>query len=356
VNDPTWTRPPRPSSPPTPRGTIYRSAGSPAREPARRLPPADLVSRRTRTGRRILGRLALVALLVLGGTAGIVVAGKHLGAAAHAGRTAGGTAGTISGTDGPAAPAPVTGDAGSTGSAQPSPATGGALLAPHPVNVRVDGFMSWALMDRQTGTVTGSANYTSGTSTTESMIKIWIAADYLRRQAAGGSPGQQRLNELTTMIRDSDDQAAEDIYRLGGGNAVVNRMISICGLTDTTLVNGWWSKTEITARDATRLGLCVADGRAAGRTWTPWILTQMRQVRGEGRFGIIDALPAGVAAATAIKNGWTLINDDGDWHIACLAVQNQWILAVLTRYDGSHGLTYGANVCADVTRQLITGP
>ncbi|HEV7896235.1 MAG TPA: hypothetical protein VGP31_00095, partial [Planosporangium sp.] len=199
--------------------------------------------------------------------------------------------------------------------------------------------------------------HTSATSSTESMIKIWIAADYLRLQAAGGrAPSRQRLDELTAMIRDSDDRAAEDIYRLDGGDDVVNRMISTCRLTDTTVVDGWWSKTQMSARDATRLGLCVADGRAAGRTWTPWILTRMRQVRGEGRFGIVDALPADVAAGTAIKNGWTLINDDGDWHIACLAVQDRWILAVLTRYDGSRGLAYGATVCADVTRQLMAGP
>jgi hypothetical protein len=188
------------------------------------------------------------------------------------------------------------------------------------------------------------------------MIKAWIAADYLRLQAAGGrTPSGQRLNELTTMIRDSDDQAAQDIYRLDGSDTVVKRMISTCRLTDTTVVNGWWSRTQITARDATRLGLCVADGRAAGRTWTPWLLTQMRQVRGEGRFGIIDALPASVSAGTAVKNGWTLIQEDGDWHVACLAIQDQWVLSVLTRYDGSRGLAYGATVCADVTRQLMAG-
>jgi hypothetical protein len=227
--------------------------------------------------------------------------------------------------------------------------------APRPVSVNADGFLSWALMDRQTGRVTGSANQATATSSTESMIKIWIAADYLRLQAVSGrQPSQQRLDELATMIRDSDNEAARNVYQLDGSDDVVNRMISICGLGDTTVVDGTWSQTQITARDATRLGLCVADGRAAGPTWTPWILAQMRQVRGEGRFGIIDALPAKVAATTGIKNGWTLV-DDGDWHVACLAIQDQWILAVLTRYDGSRGLAYGAGVCADVTRQLITG-
>ncbi|MGC9665958.1 serine hydrolase [Planosporangium sp. 12N6] len=248
---------------------------------------------------------------------------------------------------------PPAGGAAPSGSATPDPKP---LLVSRPVNLDVDGFLSWALLDRRTGTVTGSANHTSATSSTESMIKVWISADYLRLQAAkGATPSKQRLDELTDMIVDSDNEAASDIYQLDGGNAVVNRMIAICGLTGTTVVSGWWSKTQVTARDATRLGLCVADGRAAGPVWTSWILDRMRQVRGEGRFGIVDALPADVAATTAIKNGWTPIYDEGNWHIACLAVRDDWILAVLTRYEESRGLSYGADVCAEVTRQLMAG-
>lgn len=234
------------------------------------------------------------------------------------------------------------------------PPVGVPMLTPRRVSVGVDGFVSWALLDRRTGAISGSANHASATSSTESMIKIWIAADHLRlAEATGHTPSRQRLDELVTMIRDSDNEAADDIYELDGGNDVVDRMISTCGLTDTTVADGRWSRTQTTARDAVRLGRCVADGRAAGHAWTPWILTQMRKVRGEGRFGIIDALPLGLADTTAIKNGWTLVGDDGDWHVACLAVQERWILAVLTRYDGSHSLSYGAGVCADVTRQLM---
>ncbi|NJC84374.1 serine hydrolase [Planosporangium mesophilum] len=228
------------------------------------------------------------------------------------------------------------------------------VLTPRTVSVDVDGFLAWALLDRRTGTISGSANYATATSTTASMIKIWIAADHLRlAEADGHPPSRQRLDELTTMIRDSDNEAADDVYQLDGGNDVVNRMISTCGLTDTTVVDGRWGQTQITARDAVRLGLCVADGRAAGHAWTPWILTQMRKVRGEGRFGIIDALPSRVADTTAIKNGWTVVDADGEWHVACLGVQDRWILAVLTRYDASRSLGYGAGVCADVTRQLL---
>jgi Beta-lactamase enzyme family len=242
---------------------------------------------------------------------------------------------------------------------QPAPPP--PLLQARPVNISTPGLLAWALLDRLTNQMTGSANYTTATNTTESMVKAWIASDYLRRlETAGQQPTAARLAELTRMIRDSDDAAAQDIYRISGGNAVINRLIAMCGLTDTTVFSGWWSKTKLTARDAVRMGQCVADGRAAGAKWTRWILGEMRQVRGSvaeepngGRWGIIDALPPDVAKVTSIKNGWTLIYADGLWHMNCLAIHEDWILAVLVRFPGSLGKQHGANLCKGVTEQLM---
>jgi hypothetical protein len=143
-------------------------------------------------------------------------------------------------------------------------------------------------------------------------------------------------------------------------------MISMCGLTDTTWYDGWWSRTEMSPLDAVRLGRCVADGTAAGPTWTPWVLAQMRAVQGGvedqqettggGRWGIIDGVPAAEAGALAIKNGWTAIGSDGDWHVNNLAISDDWVLAVMVRYPIAKGLQYGADVCSTLARQVITGP
>jgi hypothetical protein len=233
-------------------------------------------------------------------------------------------------------------------------------LAPAPVNVPTNWFMSWALLDRHTGNMVGSPNYTTGTNTTESMIKAWISSDYLR-SLGDKQPSQQRLAELTRMIRDSDDDAAQDIYRINGGNAVIKRAITTCGLTDSTIRSGWWSGTKVTARDAVRLGNCVADGRAAGPKWTGWVLNEMRQVRGDvseepngGHWGIVDGLPPDLAKDVSIKNGWTMLYADGQWHVNCLAIHDDWVLAVLTRYPSQQGKAYGAGLCKQVTQQLVT--
>jgi hypothetical protein len=249
---------------------------------------------------------------------------------------------------------------------RPSPSPVPPTLEAGPVSVKVSGFFSWALLDRDTGAIAGSKNI-AATNSTESMIKAWIVSDYLRRQAASGkTPSSTRLAQASRAIRDSDDNAAQSLYVAGGGNAVVSRMISICKLTDTKIYSGWWSRTQISARDTVRMGNCVADGRAAGPRWTTWVLTEMTKVRGTtaakdqhattggGRWGIIDGLPKQIVQqGVSIKNGWTLIGADGNWHVNCLAIGQNWVLAVLMRYPGSKGLQYGASVCKSVARQLV---
>src|SRR5262245_43090072 len=221
---------------------------------------------------------------------------------------------------------------------------------------------AYSLLNRSTGAVVGSANMSSFRNTTESMIKPWIAADYLRTQAAAGkTPSSTVLNEIKLMIIDSNDDMAEKYYRANGRTSVTNRLVSICKLSNVKIVPYWWALTEMSARDGIRYGQCLADGRAAGPKWTQWLLTTMTQVRGGvkdqisttkqgGRWGIIDGLPASVASATSIKNGWTP-HDDG-WHINCLAVHAQFILVVEMRHPSS--LQAGADYCAKVARQVVT--
>jgi hypothetical protein len=255
---------------------------------------------------------------------------------------------------------------GKSPSPKPSPSPVPPTLQVRPVSVPVSGgFLSWALMDRKTGAIAGSPNITA-TNSTESMIKAWIVSDHLRPGAAAGkTPSAGTLASASRAIRDSDDKAAQSLYNKGGRNAVVARLITTCKLTDTKVYSGWWSRTRISARDAVRMGNCIADGRAAGPKWTKWVLSEMAQVRGTaaakdqrgtsggGRWGIIEGLPKEILAqGVSIKNGWTLVAD-GKWHINCLAISKDWVLAVLMQYPGAKGLPYGASLCKSVTQQLV---
>jgi hypothetical protein len=239
------------------------------------------------------------------------------------------------------------------------------ILKAGPVTVSHKGFWSWSLLDRNTNQLTGSPNMSTQTNSTESMIKVWIVADFLRRTAeAGQTPSQARLKQASAAIRNSDDNAAQSLWNAGGGAPVGKRLVQTCGLTETK-PQARWAYTQISARDAVRMGLCIGDGRAAGPKWTEWVLNEMRNVRGGvkdqppgfcctggGHWGIIDGLPTNIAKDVSIKNGWTPIYADGLWHVNCLAVHKEFVLVVQVRFPIALGLQYGADLCKNVTQQL----
>ncbi|MER5332287.1 hypothetical protein [Micromonospora sp. NPDC002717] len=293
--------------------------------------------------------LAVVAVLLGGGLLVPAAYARLAGDDAASGGSGGGSV---------AAPAPT----------PPPPPT----LAAGPVSVNFKGeFFSWALMDRETGEISGAKNMTS-TSSTESMIKSWFAADYLRQLGDKPVPAE-RKKQISAAIRNSDDDAANALYSAVGRAETIKRMTSICELTDTKPGNvpgyvGWWSFTRMSPRDAVRLGDCIGDGTAAGPKWTNYLLDEMSKVKGTtaakdqkarsggGRWGIIDGLPQSILSQgpVSIKNGWTPLNYDGNWHVNCLAVTDKWSLAVMLRYPQKSGLDYGAQTCASVASQLVT--
>jgi hypothetical protein len=246
----------------------------------------------------------------------------------------------------PAAPAPV-----------PAPAPGPKVVGPiaSVVTVKTSGSWSWALRNTKTGEVIGSDDKASFTNNTESMIKAWIATDYLMDvEATGRRITEAEQERLRKMIHLSDDQAAQWAYVSRGGDLVVKRLVDICKLTDTTVTPRWWSKTQISARDAALMGDCVLNGKLLGPRWHGWLLDQMRDVDPSNAFGIAEA-PALAGRKVAIKNGWTEhARDTGSvWAVNCLAVWGDWSLAVLTNYPAKLGQKHGAEICRTVAQQLF---
>ncbi|GAA3449058.1 hypothetical protein GCM10018962_08910 [Dactylosporangium matsuzakiense] len=229
----------------------------------------------------------------------------------------------------------------------------GPLFTPtQPVAMSVKGFWSWAFYDLKADQLYGSTP--NVTSDTASMAKAWVAADWLRRQGdANKQPSSTALNELSRMIRDSETENTFKYHVENGNLTSIKRMISTCGLTETKGTQNSWSLTQMSARDVARLAKCIGDGRAAGPKWTNWLLNEMRNVRGPGRFGPIEVLPADLQKSTAIKNGW-LARDDGQWHIACMALGDGWSLGIMAHYPSSLGKDYGVKTCREVTKQLLT--
>ncbi|WIX92995.1 serine hydrolase [Amycolatopsis sp. DG1A-15b] len=231
-----------------------------------------------------------------------------------------------------------------------APAPTARLVVPDPAEVKVAvdvrGEWSWALRELGSGAVVGDGTLRN---TTESMIKSWLAVDFLAsRESRISAEDEARLSR---MIQVSDDHAAQALYLRLGGDESIERMIRTCELRDTRIHPDWWSKTTMPATDATLLGRCVARGPGLTPQWRAKLLELMRSVDPRDAFGIPEA-PALEGRRPAIKNGWT--RHGTWWTVNCLAIWEHWVLAVMVHYpDRGDEHRYGARVCADVAQQLF---
>ncbi|WP_050777984.1 hypothetical protein [Micromonospora sp. ATCC 39149] len=239
-------------------------------------------------------------------------------------------------------------------SPSPSPSLEPLPFADKQIDLDIEGWYAWSVLDTRTGKIFGSKNMAE-TSTTASLIKSWIVADYLRRaDEAGQKPSDAKLADATRIIRDSDNTRAEQFYNSVGRSASIKRMISICKTTDSsTAADGGWSRTNLSPRDTARLGACIKDGRAAGPEWTKWLINEMRLVRGSGDFGIRKAFPAAEQKKIAIKNGWIDRTREQEMHINCLAIGDNWTMGVMVRYPINMGYEYGMKNCQKITEAVL---
>src|SRR5436190_24111606 len=83
-------------------------------------------------------------------------------------------------------------------------------------------YFGWALLDRRTGRTSGSANRETATNTTESMLKVWLAAEYLRHNP---NPSAGALADLHKMIVDSDDNVAYNYFHAAGGDPTIHELV-----------------------------------------------------------------------------------------------------------------------------------
>ena len=221
-----------------------------------------------------------------------------------------------------------------------------------------EGWASFTLADRRAGRLVGDTRTDEATNS-ESVVKAWLAADLLATATAEKRPltAYERAR-MTAMIRVSDDNAAEVIWRWLGADASIRKMIRACRLTDTRVYPGRWSLTKISSRDMARLGACLAPGpgKVLTKSASQQLLGLMRTVAPSNAFGIPAARPAGAGAGIAVKNGWTEHGGAGVWNVNCLAIwgpELRWVLAVTLRYPTPRGLGYGAGLCRRVTTALF---
>ena len=157
-----------------------------------------------------------------------------------------------------------------------------------------------SVRDRSTGAIlaqTGNADAQVGS---ESIFKLFLAAYYLRLYGGYSNAPSSVTDQLSYMIRYSDDATANSLYT---DNAVPT-MVAAYGLGETsnsTDRSGHWGASRITAHDMAQFLFDASQDSQVG----PWLFPVMAQVNVTGSDGFDQHFGFNALSGThGSKQGW----------------------------------------------------
>ncbi|OLF15797.1 hypothetical protein BU204_19970 [Actinophytocola xanthii] len=185
--------------------------------------------------------------------------------------------------------------------------SGQAAAAPDPAEVDLPEGMtaSYLVLDRTTGASWGMEEHKQYRSA--SVVKLFIALDYLETRGPDHVVPPEDLALLEPMLRSSDDDAASTLWVRDGWEQIVVRTVARLGLTDTEppAQRGKWGYTAISAADVVRTYQYILT--EAHPKYRDFIMGNLRQATRcatdtfDQSFGIPSALPR----PWAVKQGWS---------------------------------------------------
>jgi hypothetical protein len=215
-------------------------------------------------------------------------------------------------------------------SAQPNLATALASL------IKDGGHFAVAVDDLTTGS---EAAY-GGTQefVTASIVKVDILVTLLyQAQEAAQALTAEDQDLATTMIENSDNDSASDLYDDVGGAGAIDDANRVCGLSETTAgTDGYWGLTTTTVDDQIRLLRAVFTRPSKlSSASQEYIQSLMSHVEVDQQWGITAAADSGTEFM--VKNGW-LPNPDL-WEINSIGevthAGQHMLIAVLSDDDPS---------------------
>ncbi len=157
--------------------------------------------------------------------------------------------------------------------------------------------------------------------------------EYIESQRRG--PNSYEVSEMTAMIEQSDNNAAQVIYDTVGYDAGQRAHMRGWGITDYVANPYGWGWAEWSPGDMARLLSLLQAGKVLNASDRALALYLMNHVESDQQFGVGDSAPAG--ATFWMKNGW-VPGPDGAW-----AVNSSGIVKVggetyiVTVYNGELG-------------------
>jgi beta-lactamase class A len=213
-----------------------------------------------------------------------------------------------------------------------------------------------AALDLSNGT-TLLRGYTSHRFVTASICKVDILATLLLARQDEGESGlaSGQLALATKMIENSDNDAADALFRQAGGAWGLTEANTRFGLTDTTVDAPSWGLTRTTASDQLRLLRQVFTNHSALDRSSRTLMQQlMGQVEPDQAWGV-GAVPG---TQSELKNGW-LPRPDGSWVVNSIgsvtrAPGQSLLIVVLTDDDPTEnsGIALTGTVARDAATTL----
>ncbi|MEY9940589.1 serine hydrolase [Streptacidiphilus sp. MAP5-3] len=220
----------------------------------------------------------------------------------------------------------------------------------------VPGHLAVAALDLTDG-ATLLRGYTSHRFVTASICKVDILATLLLARQDDGHTGlaSSQLALATRMIENSDNDAADALFRQAGGAWGLTEANTRFGLTDTSVDAPSWGLTRTTASDQLRLLREVFTSNSAlDRSSRTLIQQLMGQVEPDQAWGV-SAVPGTQAE---LKNGW-LPRPDGSWVVNSIggvtpATGHSLLIVVLTDDDPTEdaGIALTETVARDAATTL----
>ena len=177
-----------------------------------------------------------------------------------------------------------------------------------------DGHVAVAVDDLTTG---ADAAYSSTQEfVTASIVKVDILSALLYQARQSGhrlSPEEEAL--ATTMIENSNNDAASDLYDDAGGAEGIDRVNQVFGLSETTVgTDGFWGLTSTTVDDQIWLLRLVFTRPSVLTVHSQdHIQDLMSQVEADQQWGVPAAADGGTQFM--VKNGWLPSGTTGLWEI-----------------------------------------
>lgn len=184
-------------------------------------------------------------------------------------------------------------------------AAGPASAATSSVDLPEGMTASYLVVDQETGKTFGADEHKQYRSA--SLVKLFIALDYLESHGPDHEIPADDLALLEPMLRSSNDDAASTLWVRNGFEEIIKRMVAKIGLTDTAppAERGKWGYTAISAADIAKTYQYIQ--HTANPKYGDFIMSNLAKSTKCGSDGFDQSfgIPSAVPGTKAVKQGWS---------------------------------------------------